>query len=107
MRDVNKITNTPGTNPSPTEIDAGSATQDTPESTEAGFDPLYMCPPNVRSRFERRAKLAAEQPMRAIELKCIECCGWSRPDAAGCEIRTCPLWAIAQQIFKRRPEVKS
>ncbi len=85
------------------EIDR-SDTPETPSSTnDDDFQPLAMCPEDARSRFERRARLAGDQSMRAaIELKCIDCCGWSRPEAARCEIRTCPLWATNRRVFKGR-----
>ena len=103
MRNSNPIPITPASDPSPSEIE----TRDTPEApsstNEDDFQPLAMCPEDARSRFERRARLAGEQSMRAaIELKCIDCCGWSRPEAARCEIRTCPLWAMNQRVFKGR-----
>jgi hypothetical protein len=50
----------------------------------------------------RGAALATEQPLKAIELKCLECCAWSRPEASRCEITGCPLWAMNWRLFGRR-----
>ncbi len=92
--------------PSLNEIDSSNAPQEAPGEAEAGFSPLATCPPAARTRFERRAHLAVDQPMRAIELKCLECCGWSRPEATRCEIRGCPLWLMNRRVFKQRLEAK-
>ncbi len=93
--------------PSLNEIESSSALQEAPEAAEAEFQPLATCPPVARTRFERRARLAADQPMRAIELKCLECCGWSRPEATRCEIRGCPLWLMNRRVFKQRSQGRS
>ena len=92
--------------PSPSDIESSSALQEAPGITEAGFEPLATCPPAARTRFNRRGRLAADQPMRAIELKCLECCGWSRPEATRCEIQGCPLWLMNQRVFKQRSGAK-
>ncbi len=93
--------------PSLNEIESSNAPQETPEAAEAGFEPLATCPPAARTRFNRRGRLAADQPMRAIELKCLDCCGWSRPEATRCEIRGCPLWLMNRRVFKQRSGGKS
>ena len=83
----------------PAEVDARSAPQGPPGPAESRFDPLRFCPAKARARFERRARLSADHPLRAIELKCLDCCGWDRPEAKRCEITSCPLWAMNQRIF--------
>jgi hypothetical protein len=74
-------------------------TQRAPRQAAAGFEPLQTCPRELRNRWERRASVAQSQPMRAIELKCLECCAWERSEAARCEIPGCPLWALNRRIF--------
>ena len=39
-------------------------------------------------------------PIKAIRMKCLECCNWSRPEVARCQIRDCSLWAYR---MGRRP----
>lgn len=78
-----------------------SGTQEAPEPPEIEFDPLGTCPTELRERYQRRADLAEKHPMKAIELKCIECCGWDRPEAARCELSDCPLWALNRRLFGR------
>jgi hypothetical protein len=99
MHDSRLISLDPSSEPSPNEIDPETAPQETPGGAEAGFDPLSTCPPDLQPRFERRARLAKDQPLRAIELKCIDCSGWSRPEAARCEIASCPLYAMNRRLF--------
>ena len=81
------------------EIVPRKRTQRVPQETPQGFDPLGWCPQPLRRRFERRAAQAARQPMRAIELKCLECCCWDRPEVMRCENRRCPLWVLSRRIF--------
>ena len=104
MRDPKPISMRPDLDPSVPEVEPRD-TPEAPSSTnEDEFRPLAMCPEDARSRFERRARLAGDRSMRAaIELKCIDCCGWSRPEAARCEIRTCPLYAMNRRIFGKKP----
>ncbi len=78
--------------------------QHAPREAPAGFEPLRTCPEKLRPRWERRAAVAHAQPMKAVELKCLECCCWSRPEAARCHIRGCPLWALNRRIFGRASE---
>ncbi len=75
------------------------APQHAPREAPAGFEPRQTCPEKLRPRWERRAAVAHAQPMKAIELKCLECCCWSRPEAARCRIPGCPLWALNRRIF--------
>ena len=102
MHTQDAITLQPDPTPSSGEIESRDALQEAPSAAEAAFEPLATCPPAAQGRYDRRAGLAADQPMRAIEVKCVECCGWSRPEAARCDIRSCPLWAMNRRIFKRR-----
>ena len=91
----------------PSEIETRNPSEGPSSTNEDGFQPLAMCPAEERQRYQRRAQLAGEQSMRAaIELKCIDCCGWSRPEAASCEIRTCPLWRMNRRVFGGPPESK-
>jgi hypothetical protein len=80
-------------------IEAQSCLEKAPELAPSGFDPLGTCPERMRRRYARRSTLAHRHPTKAIELSCTACCGWSRPEAARCEIRSCPLWAINRRIF--------
>ena len=66
-----------------------------------GFDPLGMAPPAEADRYRKLGDRAHQAPMVAIKAKCLECCAWSYPEAARCEIRTCPLWALNRWIFAR------
>ena len=81
------------------EIGARKAPHRAPREVAAGFEPLQTCPKEQRLRWERRAAVAHSQPMRAIELKCMDCVAWYRPEAIRCEIQGCPLWAFNRRIF--------
>ena len=83
-------------------IDARKAPQRLPREIPTGFEPLQTCPKELRQRWQRRAASAHTQPMRAIELKCLDCAAWYRPEAARCEIRGCALWAFNRRIFGSR-----
>lgn len=64
------------------------------------FDPLATCPPDRRQKYRKRAILAEHGGFRAaIELKCLECCGWDRPEVKRCVIMSCALWGISRRIF--------
>jgi hypothetical protein len=99
MNDLAPNSDDPTSQDLPDEIDARKAPQEPPRPSEPAFDPLQTCPPDERSRYARRAALATEQPLKAIELKCLECCAWSRPEAARCEITGCPLWEMNRRVF--------
>lgn len=32
-------------------------------------------------------------PVKAMKMKCLDCCGWQRKEVELCPIRHCPLWA--------------
>ena len=32
-------------------------------------------------------------PLRAIKIKCLDCCGWQRKEVDLCPSKDCPLWA--------------
>ena len=69
-----------------------------------GFEPLALMPkrdlpPRWKRRWQRLADRAHTHPLAAVELNCIDCCGWERAEAARCEIRQCPLWALNLRIF--------
>lgn len=66
------------------------------------FDPLQTAPGKRRPRWDTLAVKAPTQYRAAVELKCLECCAWQRPEAARCEIVGCPLWALNRRIFKPR-----
>ncbi len=83
----------------------------------AGFEPLAMMPkrdlpPRWKKYWQRLADRAHSHPLAAVELHCIDCCGWERTEAARCEVRECSLWALNVRIFgagarrKRPPEEK-
>jgi hypothetical protein len=84
------------------EIGARKAPQRLPRETAARFEPLQTCPKDQRARWEKRASVAGTQPMRAIELKCLGCVAWDRPEAARCDASGCPLWAFNRRIFGSR-----
>ena len=90
----------------PDAIGPQTALQRRSASTEAGFAPLVTMPKDVpeqkRGRWERLAKRAATQPRAAIELKCLECCAWYRPEVLQCQIAGCALFALSVRIFGRR-----
>ncbi len=65
-----------------------------------GFAPRATETKRDRDRYEKTAALAHQQPMKAIKLKCLDCCGWEYEEAKRCEIRTCPLWALNRRIFR-------
>jgi hypothetical protein len=88
----------------PAEFEVRNAIHEPSGSADGRFQPLRFCPPAARPRFERRAGLAAQHPLRAIELKCLDCCGWDRREAKQCEIASCPLWAMNQRIFGVEPQ---
>ena len=81
MHDSDPILLKPESEVSPSEIETRNPAEGPSSTNEDGFRPLAMCPAEARQRYQRRAWLAGEQSMRAaIELKCIDCCGWSRPE---------------------------
>jgi hypothetical protein len=68
------------------------------------FEPLSTLPkagmpPSKVRRWSRLATVADTQSRAAIELKCLECSAWERPQARDCHIEGCPLWAINRRIF--------
>ena len=70
----------------------------------AGFEPLALMPkrdlpPRWKSYWGRLAARAHTHPLAAVELHCIDCCGWERTEAARCEVRGCSLWALNVRIF--------
>ncbi len=58
-----------------------------------GFDPMATCPAEKRARYAARAA-RAHQYAAAVELKCLECVSWERKEAALCQIKGCPLYAL-------------
>ena len=91
----------PYADPGQPEIQPQIALQSLPEEADDGFEPLATCPPEERDRWMRRAEKADRQPLKAIEMKCLECSAWDHPVAKACEIRSCPLWAFNRRIFGR------
>ena len=70
----------------------------------AGFEPLALMPkrdlpPRWKHRWQQLADRAHTHPLAAVELRCIDCCGWERTEAARCDARTCSLWALNRRIF--------
>ena len=83
------------------EIDAQIAPRSGNSGLE-GFNPVALMPKDVPAgKAERWRKMAKRcgQSRPAIELKCLDCCGWERPEAKRCQIRTCALWALNQRVF--------
>jgi hypothetical protein len=97
--------------PEPTQkrISNSNSTQPDPGSgsTEIGrriapvndFRPLEDTRPDTQRRYEKLAKRSARNPLDAIKLKCIECCGWDFVEAKRCDIKCCPLWSMNRRIF--------
>ena len=83
------------------EIGTGNTRIGPSSDNEREFSPLATCPKQSVERFRRRAKLAATSQRAAIELKCLECCAWDRPEVVRCQIVSCPLWALSRRIFRR------
>ncbi len=65
----------------------------------AGFEPLATCPKAKRGRYGARAARAHVGFRAAVELKCLDCVSWDRPEAVRCQIRSCQLWAANRSIF--------
>ena len=65
-----------------------------------GFDPLRHCPASQRSRYAAAAR-NANQPLKAIKLKCLDCSGWDYQEAKRCTVRTCALWRLNHRVFRR------
>lgn len=40
-------------------------------------------------------------PMKAIMMKCKDCCAYDAGEVNSCEIKTCPLWRLKEMHFKR------
>ncbi len=38
-------------------------------------------------------------PLKAVKLKCLDCCGWDYPETKRCETHACALWLLHQRIF--------
>ncbi len=70
----------------------------------AGFEPLARLPKRDlplrwKKYWQRLADRAHTHPLAAVELHCIDCCGWQRAEAARCDVRQCALWALNRRIF--------
>ncbi len=76
-------------------INSGSAEK----AGSVEFEPLSTCPDSLRERYASRAKRADTSLKSAIELKCLECCAWDRPEVKRCQIGTCPLYALNRRWF--------
>lgn len=61
---------------------------------------LTLAPALAQRRYAQMAHRALWQPSPAIKLFCIECMGYSYPDAKGCENERCPLWAVSRRLFR-------
>lgn len=70
-----------------------------------GYDPLATCPDRLRERWRRKAAAARRGSMRAaVELQCLSCCAWDRPEVKRCAISGCPLYAVNRRIFAPREQ---
>ena len=65
----------------------------------AGFDPLKTCPSEKRARYAARAARAHVGYRAAVELMCLSCVAWDRPEATRCQIKGCPLYALNRALF--------
>ena len=74
---------------------------------ENDFAPLATMPARLpaskRKAYRALAARADRQPLAAIKLKCLECCGWERAEAKACSIYGCALWATSRKTFAREP----
>jgi len=80
--------------PEPSEVEIVSRTPH-----NAGFSPAGLIPEGSREHWYRLAARAHQSYRAAVELKCLDCCGWDRPEAKRCAIVTCALWAMNRRIF--------
>ena len=68
------------------------------------FNPLGILPadltPSQKAKAKKLGKAAARSYKAAVEMKCMDCVAWYRPEAKNCLITTCPLWAANRKIFK-------
>ena len=67
-----------------------------------GLEPLKFAPKKVAEALERQAKIVDKSMRAAIKIKCIECSGWSRVEAKGCQIKTCALYSHNRKIFDKK-----
>ena len=65
-----------------------------------GYDPLALAPEKAKPRYAKTAERSHTQPMAAIKLTCLDCCGWEYTEAKRCEVKSCPMWAFNRRIFK-------
>jgi hypothetical protein len=70
-----------------------------PKVKPEGWVPYGNAPESTRRRYRGMLARAHAEPMRAIELFCVECMGYSPQEAARCACRTCPLYALNRRIF--------
>ena len=80
-----------------------TASQRRKAAREAGYDPLQLMQETLgesrRRRLRKLAQRAAASPRAAIELKCLDCCAWERPEVRRCRIVGCALWPFRGRIF--------
>ena len=78
-----------------------------PSKDRDRFRPIATMPKDVpetkRIRWEKLAKIA-DRAFPAIELHCLDCVCWNRPEAADCQISSCSLWLLNRRIFKVKNE---
>lgn len=67
-----------------------------------GLTPLKFAPKKIAESLERQAKMIDRSMRAAIKIKCIECSGWSRPEAKTCRIKTCGLYPHNRKIFAKK-----
>jgi len=72
-----------------------------------GFKPLGTRPNDTgyESRHKKLAAAAARGSYKAsVELHCLACVAWNRPEARDCKIKHCPLWQVNRKIFKGKDD---
>src|SRR4030095_10559851 len=89
----------PEPNSTGSELEAGSSKKISNIAPASGFRPLKDTSPDVQRRYQKLAERSARNPLSAIQLKCIECCGWHYAEAKRCDIKECGLWSLNQRIF--------
>lgn len=73
-----------------------------PRVRPEGWEPFSNAPESTRRRYRGLIARAHAEPMRAIELFCIECQGYSPQEAAKCACLSCPLYAFNRRTFDGR-----
>lgn len=74
------------------------------------IESLKHAPADLPDRYRKMAERAANGFRKgnlkaAVKLHCVQCMGWSFPDARDCEARECPLWIQSRMLFGKTPHM--